>query len=43
MIQHIEYIHYNPVKHELAGCPHAWPWSSFGNRVRQAVLEPDWG
>jgi putative transposase len=43
MIQHIEYIHYNPVKHELAACPHAWLWSSFESWVRQGVLEPNWG
>jgi putative transposase len=43
MIRHIEYIHYNPVKHELAQCPHAWPWSSFSDWVKRGILEPDWG
>ncbi len=27
--QHFDYIHYNPVKHGLACCPHGWRWSSF--------------
>jgi putative transposase len=25
----LDYIHYNPVKHGLAACPHAWAASSF--------------
>jgi putative transposase len=27
--RHFDYIHYNPVKHGYATCPHAWPHSSF--------------
>ena len=23
--RHVEYIHYNPVKHGLVRCPHEWP------------------
>ena len=23
--RHMDYIHYNPVKHGHARCPHAWP------------------
>ena len=23
--RHLDYIHYNPVKHGLATCPHSWP------------------
>ncbi len=26
---HLNYIHYNPVKHGLTRCPHQWPHSSF--------------
>lgn len=26
---HVNYIHYNPVKHGLVRCPHEWPHSSF--------------
>jgi putative transposase len=27
--QHVEYIHFNPVKHGLVGCVRDWPHSSF--------------
>jgi len=40
--RHFDYIHYNPVRHQLAQCPHAWPYSSFGNWVRRKVYEADW-
>jgi len=38
----IEYVHYNPVKHRLATCPHAWPWSSFNRFVRTGHYPADW-
>jgi putative transposase len=37
-----DYIHYNPVKHGHAKCPHAWPWSSFHRWVARKWIEPDW-
>jgi putative transposase len=40
--RHLDYVHYNPVKHRLAACPHAWPFSTFGKWVRRGVYEPDW-
>ena len=40
---HVEYIHYNPVKHGLVTRPAAWPYSSFHRYVRQGIYEPDWG
>jgi len=27
--RHLDYIHYNPVKHGCAPCPHDWPYSTF--------------
>jgi hypothetical protein len=27
--RHLDYIHYNPVKHGLAASPKEWPYSSF--------------
>jgi putative transposase len=39
---HLDYIHYNPVKHGLANCPHEWPYSSFQRHVRLNAYEPDW-
>jgi putative transposase len=40
--RHMDYIHYNPVKHELATCPHRWVYSSFGRWVRQGAYTADW-
>ncbi len=40
--RHFDYIHYNPVKHRLARCPHGWPWSSFHRWVRAGVYTDDW-
>ena len=41
-IQHCDYIHYNPVKHGLADCPHAWPYSSFARFVAERRYAADW-
>lgn len=40
--KHLDYIHYNPVKHGYVRCPHAWPYSSFRRWVRRDVYAPDW-
>lgn len=42
MIHHVNYIHYNPVKHGLARCPHAWPQSSFHRWVKEGYYREDW-
>jgi len=42
MIRHVNYIHYNPVKHGLVGCPHAWPHSSFLRWAEQGYYARDW-
>jgi putative transposase len=34
-------IHYNPVKHGQAHCPHAWPYSSFDRFVEKKVYTRD--
>jgi putative transposase len=41
-IRHVNYVHFNPVKHGLAQCPHAWPYSSFGRWVEQGFYRQDW-
>ncbi len=41
--RHMDYIHYNPVKHGHAGAPCAWPYSSFKRCVEQGLYEPNWG
>ncbi len=40
--QHLDYIHYNPVKHGLVSCPHAWPHSSFSRWVNHAAYDATW-
>ena len=39
---HMDYIHFNPVKHGLAEHPAAWPFSSFLKCVAQGVYPEDW-
>ena len=41
-IRHVNYIHYNPVKHGLVRCPHAWPHSSFLHWTREGYYREDW-
>ena len=41
--QHLNYVHYNPVKHGHATCPHAWPFSSFCEWVHRGAYEAEWG
>lgn len=43
LLHHVEYIHYNPVKHGLASCPKDWRWSSFHRYVRLGAYPLDWG
>jgi putative transposase len=43
---HFDYIHYNPVKHDLAESFDGWKWSSFreyfnGNAKDLAMIDPD--
>jgi REP-associated tyrosine transposase len=41
--RHLDYLHYNPVKHRYADAPLAWPYSSFSRWVREGLYEPEWG
>ena len=40
--RHMDYIHYNPVKHGLVECPHDWPHSSFHRWVREGRYDANW-
>jgi len=40
---HMDYIHYNPVKHGLVRSPGEWPWSSFSRAVAKGWYDPSWG
>jgi putative transposase len=39
---HMDYIHFNPVKHGLAETPEAWPYSSFRHCVVRGLYPADW-
>jgi len=41
--RHVDYIHFNPVKHGHATRVGDWPHSSFHRYVRKEILPPDWG
>jgi putative transposase len=41
--RHVDYIHYNPVKHGLVNRPTAWRWSSFAKAVAKGWYEESWG
>jgi putative transposase len=40
--RHVDYIHFNPVKHGLVQRVRDWPHSSFHRYVREGVLPEDW-
>ena len=39
---HVDYIHYNPVKHGLVSRATDWPHSSLHRHIRRGLLPPDW-
>lgn len=41
--QHIDYIHYNPVKHGYVRSASAWPYSSIHRYIKAGDLAADWG
>lgn len=41
--RHVDYIHYNPVKHSLVSRVIDWPHSSFHRYVESGILPADWG
>jgi putative transposase len=41
--RHIDYVHYNPVKHGLVTRVADWPHSSFHRFVERGILPKDWG
>ena len=40
--RHVDYIHYNPVKHGFVTRVVDWPHSSFHRYVEQGILPADW-
>ncbi|AUH53044.1 transposase [Chromobacterium sp. ATCC 53434] len=42
LARHLDYLHYNPVKHGHVERVAEWPYSSFHRYVRQGILPRDW-
>jgi putative transposase len=40
--RHVDYIHFNPVKHRLVARVRDWPYSSFHRLVKLGVYPYDW-
>lgn len=40
--RHVDYIHYNPVKHGYVQRTFEWPYSTFKQFVRKGFYSPDW-
>ena len=43
MNRHLDYIHYNPVKHGLVADPFAWRYSTLDRYFREEYYSRDWG
>jgi putative transposase len=43
LARHIEYVHYNPVKHGHVARVCDWPYSTFHRYVRNEIYPADWG
>ena len=41
--QHLDYVHYNPVKHGYVSRVADWPHSTFHGWVRKGIYSPSWG
>ena len=42
-IRHVEYVHYNPVKHGYVKSPKEWKFSSFDKYVDRGIYDQNWG
>ena len=40
---HMDYLHFNPVKHGYSRCVVDWPYSSFHRCVEKGIYPLDWG
>ncbi len=43
LTRHIDYVHFNPVKHGYVPNVREWPYSSFHRYVARGLLPADWG
>ncbi len=42
MQRHMDYIHFNPVKHGQVATAADWPYSTFGRYVKAGIYAADW-
>jgi putative transposase len=42
-VTHVDYVHFNPVKHGYVSRPIDWPHSSIHRFVAKGILSRDWG
>ena len=40
--RHVDYIHFNPVKHGYVGRPSNWPYSTLHKYIRDGIYPTDW-
>ena len=40
---HVEYIHFDPVRHGLVSAPREWPHSTFSDWVVRGLYDASWG
>ncbi len=40
---HMDYVHYNPVKHGLSQSPTDWPYSTIHRLIKQGTYTKNWG
>jgi putative transposase len=43
LARHVDYIHYNPVKHGWVKQPIDWPHSTLHGYIDRKIIAPDWG
>ena len=41
--RHVDYIHYNPVRHGLVENVSAWPWSTYHRYIDEGLYQQGWG
>jgi putative transposase len=42
-VRHVDYIHYNPVRHKYVKAPKDWRYSSFMLYVEKGIYDINWG
>jgi putative transposase len=43
LARHVDYVHFNPVKHGYVRRASEWPYSSIHKYIRSGLLAEDWG